>query len=81
MKLRKERVWSVWREGGWGRAAPTQHRGWEADRSWQWGLETVPEDADACRCSEMQGGGGPETVSLLCRLRTEKRPLALIRKR
>ena len=39
------------------------------------------EDADVCRCSEMQGGGGQETVSLLRRLRTEKRPLALIRKR
>lgn len=39
------------------------------------------EDADACRCSEKQGGGGQETVSLLRRLRTEKRPLALIRKR
>lgn len=54
LRLRKERVWSVWREGGWGRAAPTQHRGWEEDRSWQSGLETVPLRmrmfADAVRC-------------------------------
>lgn len=60
LKLTKERVWSVRRKNGGRRAAHT-----EAGR--RTGAGKGGRKQRVGGCGEGQGGGGPETVTLLCR--------------